>query len=101
MSIIITDENDIQPTFPSTEYRKRVQENTEVDSIVIVLPASDGDLGENGTITYRIISGNVGGRCYKTHKGQAFCYLFVCLFVKLPVYLLASLLYLFNITFEK
>ncbi|XP_072050702.1 cadherin-23-like [Amphiura filiformis] len=60
VTIEVTDENDITPTFTADEYTKRLQENTDVESLVILLPAQDGDLGENGRVTYHIVSGNIG-----------------------------------------
>jgi protocadherin Fat 1/2/3 len=58
--INIADHNDHSPTFMSKLVQTRLHETADVGSNVLELLAVDGDFGENGRVTYSIISGNIG-----------------------------------------
>ena len=57
ISISVLDENDNHPTFDLLRYDVYIDEN-KVGGIFPIVTATDGDLGENGTIVYAIVSGN-------------------------------------------
>jgi protocadherin Fat 1/2/3 len=58
--IHITDHNDHAPTFTSKLVESRIHETAAIGSHVLQLFAVDGDHGDNGRVTYSIVSGNVG-----------------------------------------
>ncbi len=59
--IKVEDENDNWPVFYPPVYESKIPENTEAGQFVIAITANDADFGENGNITYAIISGNDKG----------------------------------------
>ncbi|XP_039600852.1 protocadherin-16-like isoform X2 [Polypterus senegalus] len=59
--IFITDENDNAPAFTSPA-AVSVMEDQPAGFVVLYVMARDPDLGENGQISYRIKSGNTGGK---------------------------------------
>ncbi|XP_053314421.1 protocadherin-23 [Spea bombifrons] len=59
--ISIIDSNDNSPVFENTEYHVSVKEHHPVNSGVATVSATDFDTGNNGQITYSIVSGNDGG----------------------------------------
>ncbi|XP_027901341.1 protocadherin-16-like [Xiphophorus couchianus] len=58
--IYVTDENDNPPMFISPT-AVSVMEDQPVGFVMLFLMARDADQGENGRVTYRIHSGNMGG----------------------------------------
>ncbi|XP_065068670.1 protocadherin Fat 4-like isoform X2 [Rhopilema esculentum] len=52
----INDENDNRPIFSQTTYIVSVPENTAVSSFIILVQASDLDIGSNSAITYSIFN---------------------------------------------
>ena len=62
--INIADHNDHAPTFMSKLVQTRLHETADVGSNVLELLAVDGDFGENGRVTYSIVSGNVANAFY-------------------------------------
>ncbi len=58
--INIADHNDHAPTFMSKLVQTRLHETADIGSNVLELLAVDGDFGDNGRVTYSIVSGNVG-----------------------------------------
>lgn len=53
--VVIQDDNDNSPQFPTLQYHTDVIEKTSVGSIVLSVKAKDGDIGDNGRIVYSII----------------------------------------------
>ena len=58
--VSVTDHNDHTPKFLSDLIQTRLHETAEVGSSVVQALAVDTDHGENGRISYSILSGNVG-----------------------------------------
>ncbi|XP_075469162.1 protocadherin-23 isoform X2 [Ascaphus truei] len=56
--ICILDSNDNPPVFSNMEYHIGVSENHPVSSVIIMILATDCDIGDNAYITYSIVSGN-------------------------------------------
>ena len=56
----VADHNDHTPAFMSKLIQTRLHETAEIGTDVLELLAVDGDFGENGRVTYSIVSGNVG-----------------------------------------
>ena len=75
LTVIVDDENDNQPEFPSERrskvapYHFRVEENVRPDTAVGQVQAFDIDAGNNAKIYYHILSGNEGNWFYidRTH----------------------------------
>ncbi|XP_036379751.1 protocadherin-16-like [Megalops cyprinoides] len=59
--IFVTDENDNAPAF-SSPTAVSVMEDQPVGFVVLYVMARDADEGENGRVSYRIQTGNTGGR---------------------------------------
>ncbi|CAG09028.1 unnamed protein product [Tetraodon nigroviridis] len=59
--VYITDENDNPPVFRSPA-SVSVMEDQPVGFVALYVKATDADEGENGRVTYRIQSGNTGGK---------------------------------------
>uniref|UniRef100_A0A674PHG7 Protocadherin-16 n=1 Tax=Takifugu rubripes TaxID=31033 RepID=A0A674PHG7_TAKRU len=59
--VYITDENDNPPVFRSPA-SVSVMEDQPVGFVTLYVMATDADEGENGRVTYRIQSGNTGGK---------------------------------------
>ncbi|NWY66723.1 PCDBE protein, partial [Erithacus rubecula] len=53
--VVVLDINDNIPVFSQTLYKVSVKENSSVDTIVVVVSASDLDAGTNGEIAYSIV----------------------------------------------
>ena len=60
--IQVDDINDNIPEFPSPVFPLRIFENVQVNSEYSINIATDGDVAENGTVDYAIISGNEDGK---------------------------------------
>ncbi len=58
VNITILDVNDVMPTFTNSTYFFFVSENTSSDSVIFTVEALDSDLGESGSLSYFILSGN-------------------------------------------
>jgi len=58
--INVADHNDHTPAFMSKLIQTRLHETADVGTDVLELLAVDGDFGDNGRVTYSIVSGNVG-----------------------------------------
>ena len=56
VNITITDQNDNPPVFSEMEYNITVQENSPVNSSILVVTATDADSGENGQVSYKFSS---------------------------------------------
>ena len=50
LSIVVTDQNDVRPTFRPMQYSTTIEENTENNGVVINVTVSDMDIGLNGEI---------------------------------------------------
>ncbi|XP_076332831.1 LOW QUALITY PROTEIN: protein dachsous-like [Tachypleus tridentatus] len=59
--IKVVDLNDNRPTFPTSTLTFRISENLPIGEEVGLVQAVDQDGGENGRVTYSIISGNLYG----------------------------------------
>lgn len=56
----VIDHNDHAPEFTSKIIQGKVYETAAIGSNVVTAYATDRDIGENGRITYALVSGNVG-----------------------------------------
>ena len=56
--VTVLDENDNTPQFSSPFYKASVLENTAIMMNVLQVTATDPDHGENGLVTFSIVSGN-------------------------------------------
>ncbi|XP_053381726.1 protocadherin Fat 4-like [Mercenaria mercenaria] len=54
VTVNIDDVNDNCPNFKRANYSKRIQEDIDVDTLVIIITATDKDKGNNSVITYEI-----------------------------------------------
>ena len=59
--VTVTDVSDHSPVFSPAETSVRVKEDVEVGFVVATVVATDTDAGENGRISYGIVSGNEKG----------------------------------------
>ena len=60
--VYIDDVNDSAPKFNETEYKTFVNEAVAKNTAVLQVKATDYDAGENGTISYSILTGNEAGK---------------------------------------
>ena len=58
ISVHVLDENDNDPELLEDTFERSRPENIPVGTTLITLSASDQDLQENGTLSYRILSGD-------------------------------------------
>lgn len=58
--ITVRDHNDHRPEFTTKIMQGKVYETAAVGSNIVTVYATDRDLGDNGRISYSIISGNIG-----------------------------------------
>ncbi|XP_078660403.1 protocadherin Fat 4-like isoform X2 [Branchiostoma floridae x Branchiostoma belcheri] len=58
VNIMVTDVNDNAPEFTQDVYEVQVSETAALGVQVVMVTATDNDSGDNGNITYTIISGN-------------------------------------------
>ena len=58
VTVTVLDENDNTPQFSSPFYKASVLENTAIMTNVLHVTATDPDDGENGIVTFSIVSGN-------------------------------------------
>ena len=61
VTVAVHDENDNTPTFTTDSYVAKISEAAKVGTEVKTVFAMDNDAGNNGLITYRILSGDRGG----------------------------------------
>ena len=61
VSIAVKDENDNTPTFTQDLYEATISEISPPGTFVHQVIANDLDAGANGTVTYEIVGGNLGG----------------------------------------
>ena len=61
VSIAVKDENDNIPTFTQDLYEAAISEISPPGTFVHQVTANDLDAGANGTVTYEIVGGNIGG----------------------------------------
>ncbi|MCL4137791.1 UNVERIFIED_CONTAM: hypothetical protein GTU68_008333, partial [Idotea baltica] len=57
ISVLVEDENDHAPSFPSPKYEVRVSEEVSLGSPILTVTATDGDAGINARIRYTLIGG--------------------------------------------
>ena len=57
-TVIVLDENDNAPLFKPPVYHTSIVENSDIETVVVVVTASDKDIGENARITYHEILDN-------------------------------------------
>ncbi|XP_045930685.1 protocadherin-16-like [Micropterus dolomieu] len=78
LTVLVDDVNDNAPTFTQDFYQVTVSEHLPVGSAVITVTATDRDFGENGKITYRVMSSTRGvfyidpsnGTLFVNHKTE-------------------------------
>lgn len=58
VNIVVKDENDNSPQFPTLQYHTDVMEKTSVGTIILSVKAEDSDIGDNGRLIYSIIQSN-------------------------------------------
>lgn len=93
--VYITDENDNPPVFRSPA-SVSVMEDQPVGFVALYVMATDADEGENGRVTYRIQSGNTGGKfSLNSNTGKSKCAV-VTLLVLLPTKILNLVLHNMN-----
>ncbi|KAK2720851.1 hypothetical protein QYM36_004658, partial [Artemia franciscana] len=73
LQIEVLDLNDNRPTFSTTKVVFKVPEDITVGTEIGTVLAEDGDLGENGRISYILISGNTYG-CFDINKSTGNLY---------------------------
>jgi protocadherin Fat 4 len=64
LNISVIDLNDNTPSFVLRVFKGTVTENSAVNKTVLFVEATDPDYRENGTVLYRIVSGNSDGKFY-------------------------------------
>lgn len=52
VTVLVDDVNDMVPLFSSSSYHTSISENAPTGSDVMLVNASDGDVGQNGIIRY-------------------------------------------------
>ncbi|XP_051878588.1 neural-cadherin [Pristis pectinata] len=57
-TILVSDVNDHAPVFTQSVFRAKISENTETDTEVLAVPATDDDEGENALMTFSIMDGD-------------------------------------------
>lgn len=90
--VYITDENDNPPVFRSPA-SVSVMEDQPAGFVALYVMATDADEGENGRVTYRIQSGNTGGKfILNPNTGESKCALVIwysqlsaCLLMLFPI----------------
>ncbi|MCJ8739590.1 hypothetical protein PDJAM_G00048940 [Pangasius djambal] len=58
VTVLVDDVNDMVPLFSSSSYHTSISENAPTGSDVMLVNASDGDVGQNGVISYRLSGGD-------------------------------------------
>ncbi|XP_068600399.1 protocadherin-16 [Brachionichthys hirsutus] len=72
ITILVQDINDNAPAFSHDLYQVTLPEHTPAGSAVITVTATDGDSGENGKITYRVMSSTQEGYYIDPNNGTLF-----------------------------
>lgn len=54
ITIVVTDVNEFAPEFSKSLYNITIEEDTNADSVILKLNATDHDSGKNGLVSYRI-----------------------------------------------
>ncbi|KAJ0066520.1 hypothetical protein NL108_014275, partial [Boleophthalmus pectinirostris] len=57
-TILVTDVNDHPPVFTQDSYSVQMSEDLEVNTELLVVSATDADLGENAAVTFSIVDGD-------------------------------------------
>jgi hypothetical protein len=60
VDVRVLDENDNDPVFTHTRYEQNITENLSDGLFVQEVEAIDADIGDNGRVTYAILSGAEG-----------------------------------------
>ena len=58
VKIVITDVNDNKPIFEKSSYSVSIPENTNINTTILDIRATDQDTGNNGKVMYKISQGN-------------------------------------------
>ncbi|KAF7668307.1 hypothetical protein LDENG_00013580 [Lucifuga dentata] len=72
ITILVEDINDNAPTFTQDLYQVTLPEHTPAGSAVVTITATDRDSGENGKITYRVMSSTQEGFYIDPNNGTLF-----------------------------
>ncbi|KAK2908823.1 hypothetical protein Q8A67_004660 [Cirrhinus molitorella] len=72
LSIQVLDVNDNPPVFSQESYKVVLPERTSADSFVVSVSATDKDSGQNGRISYRLLSSPVRGFYIDPDNGSVF-----------------------------
>ncbi|XP_074527695.1 protocadherin-16 isoform X1 [Halichoeres trimaculatus] len=72
ITILVEDVNDNAPTFTHDLYQVTLPEHTPPGSAIVTVTATDRDSGENGKITYRVMSSTQGGFYIDPNNGTLF-----------------------------
>ncbi|XP_035010290.2 protocadherin-16-like [Hippoglossus stenolepis] len=72
LTVLVDDVNDNAPTFTQDLYQVTVSEHLPAGSAVITVTATDRDSGENGKITYRVMSSTRGVFYIDPNNGTLF-----------------------------
>lgn len=72
VSVKINDLNDNSPQFEKSAYSISIAENTGVSARLLAVKATDEDEGENGRVTYEIVSGSTSAFRINDTTGEVF-----------------------------
>ncbi|XP_061755306.1 protocadherin-16-like [Nerophis ophidion] len=72
ITIVVEDVNDNAPTFTQDLYQVTLPEHTPAGSVVVTVTATDGDSGENGRISYSVMSSTQEGFYVDPNNGTLF-----------------------------
>ncbi|KAJ0061580.1 hypothetical protein NL108_005707, partial [Boleophthalmus pectinirostris] len=72
ITILVEDINDNAPTFTNDLYQVTLPEHTPAGSAVVTVTATDRDSGDNGRITYRVMSSTQEGFYIDPNNGTLF-----------------------------
>ncbi|XP_072302038.1 protocadherin-16 [Eucyclogobius newberryi] len=72
ITILVEDINDNAPTFTNDLYQVTLPEHTAAGSAVVTVTATDRDSGDNGRITYRVMSSTQEGFYIDPNNGTLF-----------------------------
>ncbi|KAJ0022336.1 hypothetical protein NQD34_009826 [Periophthalmus magnuspinnatus] len=72
LTVLVEDVNDNRPVFTQELYQVTVSEHLPADSVVITVTATDRDSGDNGRVTYRVVSSTRGAFYIDLNNGTVF-----------------------------
>lgn len=70
VTIVVKDVNDNDPEFENNPYSVKIMENTGTQANVVALRANDRDAGDNGVVSYKMVSGDTSFFVLDLNTGQ-------------------------------